>query len=81
MESIFPIFLRKIKEIIQSKMFLSGNLEGQRLYITPQHRILLIALKVLLGKILNNDLLSMNNSLKVKLYDYYKSVSTFLRRK
>ena len=49
-------------------------------YVTPQKRLLLITLKVLLKKILSNDLLNKHQDLKVKLFGYYQSLSKFLGR-
>ena len=47
-------------------------------YISPQKRIMLITLKVLLKKILSNDLLGKHKDLKIKLLGYYNSMSRFL---
>ena len=49
-------------------------------YVTPQKRLILITLKVLLKKILSNDLLNKHQDLKVKLLTYYQSMSKFLGR-
>ena len=50
-------------------------------YISPQKRVMLIAVKVLLRKILATDLISAHKELKVKLFTYYKTISNFLGRK
>ena len=47
-------------------------------YISPQKRIMLITLKVLLKKILSNDLLGKHKDLKLKLAGYYNSMTKFL---
>ena len=47
-------------------------------YISPQKRIMLITLKVLLKKILSNDLLGKHKDLKLKLAGYYNSMTRFL---
>ena len=49
-------------------------------YISPQKRVMLVAVKILLKKVLSNDLLSANKDLKLKLYNYYTSISKFLTR-
>jgi len=49
-------------------------------YISPQKRIMLIALKVLLKKILSNDLLGKHKDLKIKLLGFYRSMSKFLAK-
>ena len=50
-------------------------------YISPQKRIMLIILKVLLKKILSNDLLGKHKDLKVKLLGFYNNMSRFLGSK
>ena len=50
-------------------------------YISPQKRIMLITLKVLLKKILSNDLLGKHKDLKVKLLGFYNNMSRFLGSK
>ena len=50
-------------------------------FITPQQRIILTAIRVLLKKILSNDLLSANQNLKIKLFSYYSKISGFLGKK
>ena len=50
-------------------------------YVSPQKRVMLVAVKIILKKVLANDLLSANKDLKVKLYTYYKSINSFLGRK
>jgi len=47
-------------------------------YISPQKRIMLITLKVLLKKILSNDLLGKHKDLKLKLAGYVNSMTKFL---
>ena len=47
-------------------------------YISPQKRIILITLKVLLKKILSNDLLGKHKDLKLKLLGYYNNMTKFL---
>ena len=46
-------------------------------YISPQKRIMLIALKALLKKILSNDLLGKHKDLKLKLLGYYNNIVKF----
>ena len=58
-------------------MQLSCELSLSR-YISPQKRIMLITLKVLLKKILSNDLLGKHKDLKLKLAGYYNSMTKFL---
>ena len=58
-------------------MQLSCELSLSR-YISPQKRIMLITLKVLLKKILSNDLLGKHKDLKIKLAGYYNSMTKFL---
>ena len=60
-------------------MQLSCELSLSR-YISPQKRIMLITLKVLLKKILSNDLLGKHKDLKLKLAGYYNSMTKFLAR-
>ena len=50
-------------------------------FITPQQRIILTAIRVLLKKILSNDLLTANQNLKIKLFSYYSKISGFLGKK
>ena len=50
-------------------------------YISPQKRIMLITLKVLLKKILSNDLLGKHKDLKLRLAGYYNSMTRFLGSK
>ena len=57
-------------------MQLSCELSLSR-YISPQKRIMLITLKVLLKKILSNDLLGKHKDLKLKLAGYYNSMTKF----
>ena len=50
-------------------------------YISPQKRIMLITLNAVLKKILtSSNLININNELKVKLYDYYKKINSYLKR-
>lgn len=49
-------------------------------YVSPQRRIILISLKVLLKKILSSDLIGKHQDLKVKLYGYYQSLCSFIGR-
>jgi len=58
-------------------MQLSCELSLSR-YISPQKRIMLITLKILLKKILSNDLLGKHKDLKLKLLGYYQSMTKFL---
>ena len=58
-------------------MQLSCELSLSR-YISPQKRIMLITLKVLLKKILSNDLLGKHKDLKLKLAGYYNTMTKFL---
>ena len=58
-------------------MQLSCELSLSR-YISPQKRIMLITLKVLLKKILSNDLLGKHKDLKLKLVGYYNTMTKFL---
>ena len=49
-------------------------------YVSPKMRLMLIAVRALLKKILSNDLLSKHDNLKLKLAGYYQSINKFLGR-
>jgi hypothetical protein len=50
-------------------------------FISPQRRIMLISVKVLLKKILSSDLISKHADLKLKLAGYYQKFAKFLNFK
>ena len=48
-------------------------------YISPKMRLMIITLKILLKKVLSNDLLNKHQNLKIKLAGYYQTISKILR--
>ena len=50
-------------------------------YVSPRNRVILIAIKVLLGKILKSDLISNGTKLKATIFKYYNIFNSYLSRK